>query len=865
MSANPASKRVHPAALRTFSLGFMVFLIWIAFAVRVIRLDELPLVLSMDESIDGLDALQLVRAGWLTPFLQNNFGRETLFLYLQGLLLQVIGVSIFGLRFASVFVGTLAIPLTYVVGRQLAMTTNALTSPLVRTVMGSLAATGMAICYWHLFFSRQSLRAISLLPLLLAIVWLVIRADQLSQCDERCSRRWWVLSGLLLGLSQYIYLAARLLPGLFILVTMVWLMRGFRNSIVRRRAVGLAMFWSAAIIVVTPLLVYFINNPQAFSSRVEAISLSGDTLKEALIANLSRVLLIQLGGGIWLGQWPSLHGLVVVFMLIGLAACVRKIRRDTAWFTLVWLVLGWLPVLLSRQNWDATTTILRGIIAWPANCLIAAIGMTTSGTFLYRRLRTPDKKDQALLRRIPGSICIAMPNLLLLVLVGTSSFNNYFGTWATEYNVPDNGYIPALVHHLNRRADGLTLCPRKLCGNPTSMFLLQARYPVLASLSAEQVLTLLPPSKIDIVLPHNEAKLPSNWFLLRPMPNGDGTIYLLPQLANDQVEKLTASASNCKPRLVLNANNDAPGASICTFASDIIHLWEAPLSLQPTDIQWKDEVALTGYTIQPTMTTRNQSVALYLAWRALRFVEGDYDVFIHLYHLASDQRIAQINEALGSSSLSYAQIWPTNLSVTEIHYFTLPSDAPEGVYRFEIGLYHRTSLARLPVIIAGQRAATDSVVLGKLLVQDAPPPPPTFDLLTSFEDNILLRGLDLPTSSASDVLAIVLHWQATGVVAHDYTVFTHLLDEHTNLVVQQDNMPHQGRYPTSLWSPGEVVLDAYALSLPPQMRDGRYRLRIGLYDLPTGRRVRLLGQGQDYVEVMLQRLNGRFSLSGKGR
>jgi 4-amino-4-deoxy-L-arabinose transferase-like glycosyltransferase len=53
----------------------------------------------------------------LTPFLQNNFGRETLFFYLQGLLLQVSGVSIFSLRFASVLAGILTIPLLYA-GRQ---------------------------------------------------------------------------------------------------------------------------------------------------------------------------------------------------------------------------------------------------------------------------------------------------------------------------------------------------------------------------------------------------------------------------------------------------------------------------------------------------------------------------------------------------------------------------------------------------------------------------------------------------------------------------------------------------------------------------------------------------------------------------
>ncbi|MCS7261129.1 MAG: hypothetical protein NZ765_10170, partial [Anaerolineae bacterium] len=217
-------------------LWFVVFLVWVAFALRVIRLNDLPLELSLDESIDGLDALRLVREGWLTPFLQNNFGRETLFLYWQGLLLHLVGVSVFGLRFASASVGTLTVPLTYIVGRQLAIMMVPSSSRSTRTLMGCLAAIGMAVCYWHLFFSRQALRAISVLPLLLTILWLVGRAHQWSQRNLQYSRRCLILSGLLLGLSQYTYLAARLLPGLFIPITLMWLMRDFQNPTIRRQS-----------------------------------------------------------------------------------------------------------------------------------------------------------------------------------------------------------------------------------------------------------------------------------------------------------------------------------------------------------------------------------------------------------------------------------------------------------------------------------------------------------------------------------------------------------------------------------------------------------------------------------------------------
>jgi hypothetical protein len=56
----------------------------VAFVLRVAWLSSIPISLNLDEAVNGLDALRLRRYGLWLPFLQNNFGRETLYLYLQG-------------------------------------------------------------------------------------------------------------------------------------------------------------------------------------------------------------------------------------------------------------------------------------------------------------------------------------------------------------------------------------------------------------------------------------------------------------------------------------------------------------------------------------------------------------------------------------------------------------------------------------------------------------------------------------------------------------------------------------------------------------------------------------------------------------
>ena len=153
---------------------YLLLVIFIAFALRVIQLDNLPFSLNLDEATNGLDALQLLHLGWITPFLQNNFGRETLFFYIQAVALWLYGISFFSLRFASALAGTVTIPLLYVVGCRLQLDDLHFfkpSKPQAKNVIALLAATGLASSYWHIYFSRMGLRAILFLPLLLGLIW----------------------------------------------------------------------------------------------------------------------------------------------------------------------------------------------------------------------------------------------------------------------------------------------------------------------------------------------------------------------------------------------------------------------------------------------------------------------------------------------------------------------------------------------------------------------------------------------------------------------------------------------------------------------------------------------------------------------
>ena len=141
-----------------------------------------------------------------------------------------------------------------------------------------------------------------------------------------------------------------------------------------------------------------------------------------------------------------------------------------------------------------------------------------------------------------------------------------------------------------------------------------------------------------------------------------------------------------------------------------------------------------------------------------------------------------------------------------------------------------------------------------MLIQTEPPPPPQRPLSVHFAQPIDLIGLDVDPQADSyapgDEVHVRLHWQATGPISADYTVFTHLVGQDGNPVFQLDNMPQQNRYLTSLWSPGEVILDDYGVLLPPDLPAGTYQLRVGLYQLETGQRVPLRDGTADYAQVV---------------
>jgi hypothetical protein len=143
---------------------------------------------------------------------------------------------------------------------------------------------------------------------------------------------------------------------------------------------------------------------------------------------------------------------------------------------------------------------------------------------------------------------------------------------------------------------------------------------------------------------------------------------------------------------------------------------------------------------------------------------------------------------------------------------------------------------------------TASTRFGRLLVRQSwgtPPGQPHTITEYRLGSDIDLVGytLEQETVRQGATLDLKLYWRAREQIPADYTVFVHLLGQAHNpatgnrLWGQVDREPLEGAMPTSAWRPGDVLEDAYRVTVDAMAPPGSYLIEVGLYDAQSGQRL----------------------------
>jgi hypothetical protein len=263
-------------------------------------------------------------------------------------------------------------------------------------------------------------------------------------------------------------------------------------------------------------------------------------------------------------------------------------------------------------------------------------------------------------------------------------------------------------------------------------------------------------------------------------------------------------------------------------------------------------VRLDDYSLDQDRYAPGDTLRLVLHWEALGRVMEDYSVSVKLLDVDGTVLARQDGGPQGGQHPTSS--WLPGEKTADQHELKIPSDTPLGRYQLQVGLYRPVDLSKL--LTLDEEAVPVEETLSAWVKVKPPLEPGQLSiqhpLQANLGDQVTLLGYDVSPEvvQPGQTLDLTLYWQARRGMSEDYTVFTHLVAADGRMVAQQDNQPAEGRYPTSAWDAGEIVVDRYRLTVAPEAPGGEYHLEVGMYLLSTLERLKVASgdeKGQDRI------------------
>jgi hypothetical protein len=176
-----------------------------------------------------------------------------------------------------------------------------------------------------------------------------------------------------------------------------------------------------------------------------------------------------------------------------------------------------------------------------------------------------------------------------------------------------------------------------------------------------------------------------------------------------------------------------------------------------------------------------------------------------------------------------------------------PEDLAYGAYRLSAAIVTEDIDRRGFIYEGGSAIPIERATLGYVVVPWEGSLAEATPVGAQLADQIALVAFEVEGDPAPGAgLTVNLYWEALrplGDVSAVYHVFVHLLGGNGELVTQDDSLPVRGRYPLQAWAPGDMILDAHPLTLPPDLAPGTYRIQAGMYTWPDFTRLEVRDAG----------------------
>lgn len=444
---------------RSWERAAVIVLTLVALLVRLIDLTGHPFVLNGSEASIGLDALAAANGALRNPFAAGWLTNPTLPFFILALPVKLFGPSVLGIRILSPFIGAATIPVLYFCGRRWLGPHVAL-----------LAAIMLAGSHLHIHYSRLGLTN----------VWdplLALLAFGLIYAAWRSGRRQsWLLAGVAVGLTPYLFTTAHLFPFMLPLVLLALLLkRPYPPGYLRNLTAAAIM----ALVVAWPQFLFYRANPDIFMDRANALGIfqsnwfleesvrTGQNTADVLVGQIQQSIFAFQSGEDTSNAYNAGNSLLsfgpAVFLLAGVALALWRVRQLRYQLLLIWLGVTLFTAALLLQSPPSSHRLL---IAVPAVYLLIALALGWLGQQILSFLRL----NQGYLLPVLVVLALSMSLTDLAFYFGQYRTQHRFGDRNTEIAYEMATYLNGLDGSWNAYFHGP---PSMYTGFPTFPFLLE--------------------------------------------------------------------------------------------------------------------------------------------------------------------------------------------------------------------------------------------------------------------------------------------------------------------------------------------------------------------------------------------------------
>ncbi len=270
------------------------------------------------------------------------------------------------------------------------------------------------------------------------------------------------------------------------------------------------------------------------------------------------------------------------------------------------------------------------------------------------------------------------------------------------------------------------------------------------------------------------------------------------------------------------------------------------LELSERQVDFGRKISLLGFRLTPgPVESAWGAVLMDLRWRIDGELDGRHQIALRLTDENGQVWASEDREPVGGLRPFHQQ--PVGGEILDQHGLLVPAGTPPGSYQLRLGVYRLEDGRWLDVLDQNGEPQGVQLVLGTIEVQAPAIVPPVAALSveypreTDFEPGIRLLGYSLAGESfrPGDIMDITLFWQAVTDLSEDYHVSLRLQDGGGQDQATLEGPLSKADYPTSQWRGGQLVRGFQSLLLPPGLTDGEYYLLLTLSRVADGQLVPL--------------------------